>query len=421
MESLFITLSRAVEGAPVWALSAAFVWGVLSIILSPCHLASIPLIVGFISGQGAVETKRAFTISALFAMGILVTIAAVGAVTAAAGRMMGDVGAWGNYFVAILFFLVGLHLIGVIPMPWSGAGQVGMKKTGLTAAFILGLVFGIALGPCTFAYMAPVLAVAFKVGNTNFLYGAALLLAYGLGHCSVIVAAGTSTELVQHFLNWNEKSKGIAVVKFLCGILVILGGIYLIITGLQERRQVDHAIGDHEVLRASPQLLPQEMFGVSCDRKVAALSYFVYGYRALGMTQGKVFPVVEKPARGRRKHASTLMNSLSKPLQRLLGGFIRMHILHHAEKGTLCGNWMTEDLRHHGYKISPGTLYPMLRAMEKDGWIAGSDERSGSHRRLYRMTPDGRKALKEVRAKLRELFSEVAGQTKKKRTPQFIA
>lgn len=228
MESLFITLSRAVEGASAWAFLAAAAWGVLSIILSPCHLASIPLIVGFISEQGPVKTKRAFTISTLFAVGILVTIAAIGAITAAAGRMMGDVGAYGNYFVALIFFAVGLHLMGIIPMPWSGAGQVGMKKKGLVAAFILGLVFGIALGPCTFAYMAPVLAVAFKVGNANVFYGTALLLAYGLGHCAVIVAAGTSTELVQHFLNWNEKSKGIAIVKFLCGILVVLGGVYMI-------------------------------------------------------------------------------------------------------------------------------------------------------------------------------------------------
>ena len=228
MESLFITLSRAVEGGPAWALPAAAAWGVLSIILSPCHLAGIPLIVGFISEQGPVETKRAFAISTLFAVGILVTIAAIGAITAAAGRMMGDVGAYGKYFVAIIFFAVGLHLMGVIPVPWSGAGQVGMKKKGLVAAFILGLVFGIALGPCTFAYMAPVLAVAFKVGSVNVVYGTLLLLAYGLGHCAVIVAAGTSTELVQNFLNWNGRSKGIAVVKFLCGILVILGGVYMI-------------------------------------------------------------------------------------------------------------------------------------------------------------------------------------------------
>ena len=92
-----------------------------------------------------------------------------------------------------------------------------------------------------------------------------------------------------------------------------------------------------------------------------------------------------------------------------------MHVLYHAEEGTLCGNWMIEELRHHGYKISPGTLYPMLRAMEKDGWIKGRDEGNGSRRRPYKITPDGRKALKDARAKLRELFSEVADQPKRMR------
>ena len=185
---------------------------------------------GFISEQGPVATRRAFAISTLFAVGILATIALIGVVTAAVGRMMGDVGPYGNYFVALIFFAVGLHLLGVVPMPWSGVGQVGMKRKGLVAAFVLGLVFGIALGPCTFAFMAPVLAVAFKAGTNSILYGAALLLAYGIGHCSVIVAAGTSTELVQHFLNWNEKSKGITLVKGFCGILVILGGTYMLFT-----------------------------------------------------------------------------------------------------------------------------------------------------------------------------------------------
>ncbi len=228
MEQLFTSLSHAVEGAPLVALAASVVWGILSVVLSPCHLASIPLIVGFISGQGRVSTARASGIATLFAVGILITIAAIGAITAAAGRMMGDVGRWGNYFVAAIFFVVGLHLLGVIPMPWSGPAQVGMKRKGLLAAFILGLVFGIALGPCTFAYMAPMLGVAFRLAATSFLYGAALLLAYGVGHCSVIIAAGTSTELVQRFLNWNEHSKGVKVVKCICGVLVLAGGVWLI-------------------------------------------------------------------------------------------------------------------------------------------------------------------------------------------------
>jgi cytochrome c-type biogenesis protein len=228
MEQLFTTLSHAVEGSAVIALAASFVWGILSIILSPCHLASLPLIVGFISGQGRVSTARAGGIATLFAVGILITIAVIGAVTAAAGRMMGDIGRWGNYFVAVIFFVVGLYLLGVIPMPWSGPGQVNMKRKGLLAAFILGLVFGIALGPCTFAYMAPMLGVTFSLSKTAPVYGASLLLAYGIGHCSVIVLAGTFTEVVQRFLNWNEQSKGVTVLKYICGVLVILGGVWLI-------------------------------------------------------------------------------------------------------------------------------------------------------------------------------------------------
>ena len=228
MQELFTTLTRAVEGTALVALLASFIWGILSVLLSPCHLASIPLIVGFIDKQGQMSTKRALGISTLFAVGILITIAAIGAVTGAAGRMLGDVGRYGNYFVALIFLLVGLHLLDVIPMPFSAPGQVGMKRKGLLAAFILGLVFGIALGPCTFAYMAPMLGVTFKLASTNLAFGILLLLVYGLGHCSVIILAGTSTGLVQRYMNWNENSRGTTIVKRVCGVLVILGGLYLI-------------------------------------------------------------------------------------------------------------------------------------------------------------------------------------------------
>lgn len=230
MHKLFATLTQAVEGSAIIAIAASFAWGILSIVLSPCHLASIPLIVGFIDEQGRISTRRAFLISTLFALGILITIGLIGVVTAAAGRMMGDVGRYGNWFVAVIFFLVGLHLLEVIPMPWSGSGPVGMKRKGALAAFVLGLVFGIALGPCTFAYMAPILGVTFKLASTNLAYGIFLLLMYGVGHCSVIVFAGTFTEIIQRYLNWNERSKGAVRLKRMCGVLVIFGGLWMIYT-----------------------------------------------------------------------------------------------------------------------------------------------------------------------------------------------
>jgi cytochrome c-type biogenesis protein len=230
LDYLFTVLGSAVEGNAAIALSASFAWGVLSILLSPCHLSSIPLIVGFIDEQGRISTKRAFFIALSFSSGLMISIAVIGLITALAGRMMGDVGRYGNYFVAGIFFLVGLHLFDLIPMPWSGPARIGMKRRGLLAAFILGFVFGIALGPCTFAYMAPILSITFQLSASQMWYGILLILSYAIGHCSIIVLAGTFTEVVQRYLNWNEQSKGPVIVKRVCGVLVILGGFYLLYT-----------------------------------------------------------------------------------------------------------------------------------------------------------------------------------------------
>jgi len=231
IQRLFEDLNAAMSASAGLALLASLVWGVLSILLSPCHLASIPLIVGFISGQGKVTPGRACLLAMLFAVGILITIAAIGMATVAAGRIAGDIGPWATYGVVVIFFLVGLYLLDVIRMPWWGvAGAAGgsMKRKGLLAALLLGLCFGIALGPCTFAYMAPVLAVTFKVGATQPVFAAMLLLLYGIGHCSVIVAAGSAGGWVQRYMDWNERRGAVIVMRRVCGVLVILGGLYMI-------------------------------------------------------------------------------------------------------------------------------------------------------------------------------------------------
>lgn len=228
MEPLWSGLTKAIEGTALVALCAAFVWGILSVILSPCHLSSIPLIVGFISEEGSLTRRRAFNLASLFAAGMLLTIGILGVITASMGRLMGDVGPYGNYLVAAVFFVVGLHLLSVITIPLPDTVKVGMKRRGLLAAFVLGLIFGLALGPCTFAYMAPVLALTFRTATTNLAFGIALLAIYGIGHCSVIVAAGTSAEMVQHYLTWSERSYVMSTIKRICGALVLCGGLYLI-------------------------------------------------------------------------------------------------------------------------------------------------------------------------------------------------
>ncbi|KUO63492.1 cytochrome C biogenesis protein [bacterium BRH_c32] len=228
IESIFTTLYEAMTGAVWISVLASFAWGALSILLSPCHLSSIPLVVGFISSQGKISLQKTFYISLVFSIGILITIAVIGIITALLGRLMGDIGYIGNYLVAGIFFLVGLYLLDIIKLDWN-RGLKHTKAKGLWAALILGLLFGLALGPCTFAFMAPVLGIVFQTAQTNYILAIIFLFAFGIGHCSIIVGAGTLTGKVQKYLNWSEESKTILWIKRICGVLVILGGVYLII------------------------------------------------------------------------------------------------------------------------------------------------------------------------------------------------
>lgn len=230
MQELLSSITHAVSGSGYIGLAASFVWGILSVVLSPCHLASIPLIVGFIDdSRGAnMSAKKAFAMSLLFSTGILLSIAFIGIASALAGRMLGDAGAWTNYFVGIIFLLVGLYLIGFLPLQISGASVARFKSKGYFAAFLLGAIFGVALGPCTFAYIAPMLALVIKNSGDNFVYSIFLLVAYGVGHCFVIVLAGTFTGFLQKYLNWNQNSRAAEILKKICGVLVLLGGFWFL-------------------------------------------------------------------------------------------------------------------------------------------------------------------------------------------------
>ena len=130
------------------------------------------------------------------------------------------------------FILIGLYLMDIIRIGWNRLNIGHKQRSGLRGAFIIGLIFGVGLGPCTFAFLAPVLGVVLRIANENWLKAIMLLLAFAAGHCMIIVAAGSLTNLVQKYLNWSNESKISLYIKRLSGLLVVLGGIFFIYTTL---------------------------------------------------------------------------------------------------------------------------------------------------------------------------------------------
>lgn len=92
----------------------------------------------------------------------------------------------------------------------------------------------------------------------------------------------------------------------------------------------------------------------------------------------------------------------------LYGGLIRLHILHHAMHEPVFGLGIIEELARHGYRLSPGTLYPMLHGLERKGYLGSRARRVGGHvRRVYTITSRGRRALEAAKVKVRELYGEL--------------
>ncbi|MCK5848082.1 MAG: cytochrome C biogenesis protein [Caldisericia bacterium] len=229
MSTFFATLSKAIVISQGVALLVSFVWGVLSVVLSPCHLATIPLMIGYISEYSENSVKKAFQISLLFALGMLASISVIGVVTASLGRIVGDLGNFSNYFMAAVFMLIGLQLLDVIVIEWNSPK---MKKKSnefsLWNAFFLGILFGVGLGPCTFAYMAPMLGIVFQEASANLIFSIAMILSFAIGHSLVIVFAGTFSEVVQGYLKWTQDSNAIVILRKICGVLVFIAGLYFL-------------------------------------------------------------------------------------------------------------------------------------------------------------------------------------------------
>ncbi|MBN2737938.1 MAG: hypothetical protein JXR70_13215 [Spirochaetales bacterium] len=231
MIEFFTALTNMLYQSWWLALLSSFIWGIISVILSPCHMASIPLIVGFINDRETITKARAAFLSTMFALGILITLGIIGFVTSLLGRIMGDIGGVGNYIVGVFLVFIGIYMMDIIRLPFleKGVSPIIKKKWALSA-FLIGLIFGIALGPCAFAFMAPMLGIVFNMASTNLLYAVLLLFAFAVGHCLVIILAGTFTEIVRKFLNWNEKSGGVIWLKRICGVLIITAAVYMFVT-----------------------------------------------------------------------------------------------------------------------------------------------------------------------------------------------
>ncbi|MBV5303557.1 MAG: cytochrome C biogenesis protein [Chlorobium sp.] len=231
-ESLSSTLTSALGYSFFFALLASFVWGMLSVMHSPCHLSGIPLVIGYISSNGRVKVKRTVSLSLYFAAGSLFSVAGVGLIIASMGTMLGDTEEWGTVLLAVLFILVGLYLMDLIQFHWKGIVMSDEQRGGLWGAFFLGLIFGIGHGPCTFAFLAPVLGAAFKIASTNWLQAVLLIGAFGVGHAVVIAIAGSMTSLVQKYIDWAGKSQAIVYLKRCSGFVLLFAGFYFLYTVL---------------------------------------------------------------------------------------------------------------------------------------------------------------------------------------------
>jgi len=210
------------------ALLGSFLWGMVSVLLSPCHMASIPLIVGYVAGQDeALKARSAARYAIVFTIGLFITIALLGVVCTFLGRMMGEVSPYWTLLIGGILIWVALDMLGVQACSMSGGALSKLQVRGLSGAFILGLAYGILSGSCTFGFMAPILAVI--TIQEKIATGILLILAFGIGHCAPIAVAGSSTALIRRILTNQSFQSGSLWFKKGAGIVVGGLGCYFIV------------------------------------------------------------------------------------------------------------------------------------------------------------------------------------------------
>ncbi len=228
IESFFLMVNDWIAGGTAIAALGCFMWGMISVLFSPCHLASIPLIVAYVGGQHRVLSPReAGFYSALFTLGLFITIAVIGIVCALLGRMLGDVGNYWQILIGLVLVWVALGMLGVEKCSMSGSLLYRLNLKGLCGAFVLGLAYGVLSGSCTFGFIAPILAII--TIQQKVVAGILFIVLFAVGHCLPIVIAGSSTAAVRRLMensNWqgagNWFRKG-------AGMIICLLGIYFIV------------------------------------------------------------------------------------------------------------------------------------------------------------------------------------------------
>lgn len=229
LDTAFLTVNQWMTGGIALAAAGCFVWGMISVLFSPCHLASIPLIVGYVGGQEKMlNPRQAGLYSILFTFGLFITIALIGIVCALLGRMLGDVGNYWQILVGIILIWVALGMLGVEKCSLSGNLLYRLNLRGMPGAFVLGLAYGVLSGSCTFGFIAPILAII--TVQEQVMTGIVLIILFGVGHCLPIVIAGSSTAAVKKLLEnsmWNGAGQWF---RKIAGSTIVLLGIYFILT-----------------------------------------------------------------------------------------------------------------------------------------------------------------------------------------------